>query len=1018
MSFVERWKYQLNLIADMNHRKHSSAAYVLIPVLFVYLGAFHSLPAVAAPISFAKDIAPVLETHCLQCHQPNILKGDFSLATREDLMASGNVVPGDPEGSRLPRMIQPGPNGEAPKMPKKGAPLSPKEVDQIRQWIADGAPWDAGRVLKEPSEADLSWWSLQPIAAVAPPDVPDAPPAWQANPIDRFLFAKLAEKHLTLSPEADRRTLIRRLYFDLLGLPPTMAAIETFAADTRPDAYERLVDELLASPHYGERWARHWLDIAHYADTHGFERDRPRDNAWRYRDYVIRAFNADKPYDQFLREQIAGDVLHPESAEAVIATGFLAAGPWDLVGQEETKSAALRRLARADDLDDMVTTVITATQGLTINCARCHDHKMDPIPQADYYRLTAVFAGTARGDRSVAPAWDAAQVRLAGIQRELDALLAKPLDLVDIVAGGDGYGTGKPYPAGIDIRTGAVANAKIAYVDGATPNAYTPVPDLPAVDGVFVPDGAGGQAITISSTGIQVDDLPDTSGKSWDHVLNGKVSSQDATDLDGVDYGAPPNRLLGFHANKGLTFDLDAIRSAQHVTQFHFRTVVGYGGKEGPTHADFFVYVDGALRAARRGFGRKDGGTPVEFDLRPDERFLTLVATDGGDAIGFDQVYFGNPELLIRDADAALSPEQQAAQATLRADQAQLLADYSPDAKPDRVYATLAKDIPQSHILMRGSPETPGNPVTPGALSCLTTLSADLGDDSLTEGERRLRLAQFITNPDNPLTRRVWVNRLWHNHFGKGIVDTPSDFGFGGGRPSHPELLDWLASQLLAEGWSTKAMQRLLLTSQAYRQESRADAFPSGAADPRGVDADNRLLWRMNPRRLPAEALRDTILATTGLLNPEMFGPGYRDFDMEEDYAPKYTYITPDGPALWRRSIYRFVVRSTPQPFMTTLDCPNPAVLTPARMTTTTALQSLSLLNNDFMLKQAGYFAGRVAQEAGDDAAAQVQHAFRLAFGRDPSEREATASQALIADQGLAALCRVLFNANEFVHVD
>lgn len=969
------------------------------------------------PPSF-QSVKAILERHCLECHQPNILKGEFSLATRADLVASGKMVAGNPTGSRLLEVIQPGANGEAPEMPKKGPVLSAAEVDLVRTWVAEGAPWPEGVVLKEPSKADTSWWSLQPIAPIEPPAVPNAPEAWQANPIDRFLYAKMAEKNLLPAPEADRRTLIRRLYFDLLGLPPTIEAIEDFAADSRPDAWERLVDELLASPHYGERWARHWLDIAHYADTHGFERDRPRDNAWRYRDYVIRAFNDDVPYDEFLREQIAGDVLHPESLEAVIATGFLAAGPWDMVGQDETVNASLKRMARADDLDDMVTTNITATMGLTVNCARCHDHKLDPIPQKDYYRLSAVFAGTARGDRTVSPPWDAAQVRIAAIQVELDALGPKPIDLADIVAGGDGYGTGKPYPAGINPQTGATVSGMAQGVE-ATPNAYTPVPDIAAVDGIFVPDGVAGQGITVSSTGIEVRDLPDTTALTWDYVLNGKVSLQASTQLGDTDFGAAPNTLLGFHANKGITFDLDALRAMTKLGAFRFKSVVGYGGGQVTTRADFFIYVDGALRAVRRGFSTKDGGISVEFDINAGERFLTLIATDGGDGLSSDQVFFGNPRLTPMGDETNLDPAQRAQRQSLLDERARLLATYPPDAKPDLVYATRAKDIPETHVLLRGNTETPGDAVTPGALSCLAMLAPDLGDDSLSESERRLRLAAWITDPKNPLTARVWVNRLWHYHFGKGIVDTPSDFGFGGGRPSHPELLDWLARQLQASDWSTKAMHRLMLTSQAYRQQSLVEGAPAaGYADPRQIDIDNRLLWRMNPRRLPAEALRDAILATAGTLNAAMYGPGFRDFTMEEDYAPKYTYITADTPELWRRSIYRFVVRSSPEPFMTTLDCPNPAVLTPARMTTTTALQSLALLNNEFMLKQAGYFAARIERETGADVTAQAQHAFRVAFGREPAEEEATAAQALVKAQGLAAFCRVLFNANEFVHVD
>jgi hypothetical protein len=973
---------------------------------------------------FLEDIAPIFEARCIQCHQPNILKGEFSLATSADLLASGNIVYGAPDKSRLLNAISPGKDGSAPEMPEEGPPLSADQVESIAKWVASGAPWPEGHVISEPSKADTSWWSLQQIpdqSTNVPPKTDSAPKSWQANPVDQFLYATLAEKGLSASPEANRRTLIRRLYFGLLGLPPTFEAIRAFEHDHRPDAYEHLVDALLASPHYGERWARHWLDIAHYADSHGFERDKRRDNAYRYRDYVIRAFNDDVPYDQFLREQIAGDFLSPEQQSAVIATGFLAAGPYDFVGQEETKSAVLRRAARADDLDDMLTTVMTATMGLTVNCARCHDHKLDPIPQKDYFQIAAVFAGTKRGDRSLEPAHDAAQIRGAAIDVALAALTPAPIDLVDIVGGGDGLGTGRPYPSGIDVQSGSLANEMIQYIDKAALNQFQHVPDSPFVDGVFVPDGKGGATIPISSTGLTVEDLPATSGKSWDHILNGPVSSQDLTTQNGVNFGKAPHRLLGMHANKGITFDLKAIRDAHNGREFRFSTTVGYGGGAEKTRADYFVYVDAKLRAARRKFGTKDQGNVVAFDIEAGERFLTLIATDGRDGIGHDQVFFGDPQLTIRgESVATLSPEQQVKKAELDAEKSALLVAYPPSRTPERVYATLAKEVPPTHIQLRGNPETPGESVDPGALSCFESLPVTFGKDSLSEGERRSALAAWITNPANPLSARVWVNRLWHHHFGTGIVDTPSDFGFGGGQPSHPALLDWLAAELQRKEWSTKAMHRLIVTSAAYRQKSSHsgnDGF-SEFAESRKVDGDNRLLWRMNPRRLEAEVLRDSILQVTGKLNTTMFGPGYRDFDYVEEYAPQYTYITADSDELWRRSIYRFVVRTTPQPFMTTLDCPNPAVLTPARLTTTTALQSLSLLNNDFMLKQAAYFAARVEDEAGDDVGGKIAHAFRLAFGREPETQERDGCAKLVAEHGLTALCRVLLNANEFVHID
>ncbi len=418
-------------------------------------------------------------------------------------------------------------------------------------------------VRAEPVEDDGKWWAVQPVMRPAVPKVPGGGQMTH-NPIDGFIRAGLAAKNLTPAPEADRRTLIRRLSFDLLGLPPVPEEVAAFVADPRLDAYELLVDRLLASSHYGERWARHWLDIAHYADTHGYERDQRRDNAWRYRDYVIDAFNADKPYDRFLTEQIAGDVLSPDKPDAVIATGFLAAGPWDFVGHIETKSEALRRAARGDDLDDMVTQVMTASVGLTVNCARCHDHKLDPILQREYYALWSVFAGVERSERPVNAA-EAEQyaARLTALNRErteldrtINRLAGDALDVADIVGGGNGHGTGKA-GRGIDPRTGKVQDKPLTFLDGVEANHYVRGPSA-FIDGVVIPNG--GQPVPIASTGLAVEDVPVTSGKAWDAIRHGPVNSQASTKLGGVDYATDGHTLLGLHANAAITFDLDAIR--------------------------------------------------------------------------------------------------------------------------------------------------------------------------------------------------------------------------------------------------------------------------------------------------------------------------------------------------------------------------------------------------------------------------------------------------------------------------
>lgn len=836
--------------------------------------------------------------------------------------------------------------------------------------------------------------------------------------VDAFVNAKLAAAGLKKSPEAERRTLIRRLSFDLHGLPPSPEAVAAFVNDPDPQAYEKLVDRMLDSPHYGERLAQHWLDIAHYADTHGFERDKRRDSAWRYRDYVIAAFNDDKPYDRFLREQIAGDVLWPDDETATIATGFLAAGPWDYVGQAETKSPVLRRSARALDLDDMTTQVMTSTMAMTVNCARCHDHKLDPISQAEYFQLLAVFAGVKREERVVSPAanarYEAEKARLTKERNEADFAIGRlegsGLNLADIVGGGNGLGTGE-LGAGIDARTGAVETRPFGALGNVKTNNFAKSA-FEFIDGVFIPDGADGVAeIPVSSTEITIAGLPKTSGEAWDMIRNGPVASQHSPELGGIDFTKDRHSLLGLHANAGLTFDLAAIRSSTGQTRMRFTAKLGYFGAAGGSHADAWIFVDGAKVAEFKHLKREDGLKPIDLSLPETARFLTLISTDGGNGYGMDQVGFGDP-VLKADPPRDISATDQQLLTELRKKKAQVQTNLAALGQPPKFYGVVAEtEMPEVRIQQRGDPESElGDPLEPGALSALAMLDPDLGDRESSESERRKALAAWITHPDNPLTARVIVNRLWHWRFGQGIVSTPSDFGGGGGAPSHPELLDWLAAELKNQNWSIKAMNRLILTSAAYKQDSRfANDAPGNA-----VDAGNRLLWRQNPRRIDAESVRDAVLFVSGKLNRERGGPGFKDFTYTEAYAPIYDYIIADEPGLWRRSIYRYVVRTTPDQFLTTLDCPDPANFTPKRMTTTTPLQSLALYNNDFMLRQARYFSERV-EAAGP---APVEQAFALAFGRAPTAEEARVAAEFIESESLFAFCRSLFNANEFVYVD
>ena len=986
---------------------------------------------------FETTIAPVLSAKCVACHQAGNAKGSFDLSTREGILRGGDggvgLVPGKPDESPVYTRSVPH-DGQRPEMPEKGEPLTEIEAAALRSWIEQGAVWPEKFVVQQKSKADQSFWSLQPMKEITPPDLIDAPEGWSKHPIDRFVWAKLRDKGLKPNRSTDPRTFIRRATFDLWGLPPTPEEVMEFdrdcresstnSADLLPDAaVERLLDRLLTSPHYGERWGRHWLDIAHYADTHGFERDQIRPNAWRYRDYVIQALNADKPYDQFLREQIAGDVLTPDDPNSVIATGFLAAGPWDFVGQVETQSDILKRASRAGDLDDMLTQVMTATMGLTINCARCHDHKLDPMTQEEYYRLTAIFAGVKRGERDVSPSQTQLWTRkkqeltdqLSRVRGEIAKLAGDGWSLADIVGGGDGRGSGKR-DYGIDLRSGQGTSEKLGYHRDLPVNQLQKVADpryineaRPFVKWIFIPDGRG---TVLIDEHTEVPRIPATTGHTWDVIRNGPLNAQVSTRLINVDYASTEHSILGLHANGGISFDLSRLHHENTEAGFTFTGVVGFGSGPGGagTHADFTVFVDQDLKFQKLKLKKEEVAT-LEIAIPAKASSLTLIATDGGDGIGHDLLFLGDAKISPVKTESEQSTADKRHLTDLREEATQLEKAIADLPAPNMVYAVVTETPPEVRVLRRGNPEDPQQAVLPGVLSCVQHAPAILGEDSLSEGERRRRLADWITHPHNPLTRRVLVNRLWHHHFGQGIVNTPSDFGYGGDRPSHPELLDWLAAEVLRSGWSLKTLHKTMMRSATYQQSSTIVTERSQ------LDSSNRLLWRQNSRRLDAESLRDAVLCVSGKLNRERGGPGFRDFQYTEAYAPIYEYITPDSPEFWRRSVYRFVVRTTPHQFMSTLDCPDPANLTPARVTTTTALQALALSNNEFMLRQAEFLASRLQVES-PDPAGQIALAFQLTFQREPTEPELSAARQLVERQDLFILCRALLNANEFVYVD
>jgi hypothetical protein len=697
-----------------------------------------------ATVDFARDVQPVLAKHCFQCHGPSDAESGLRLSSREAALQPADsgqsaIVPGDAKSSELIRRISS--DDEFERMPPDEPPLTAEQIRVFRRWIDQGANWQ-------------EHWAFQPRRNPTPPAVADAD--WVRNPIDAFILARLEANGLSPAPPSERLALLRRAHFDLTGLPPTPEAVAEFLADESPDAFERVVDGLLDSPHYGERWARHWLDLVRFAETNSFERDSVKPHAWRYRDYVIRALNDDKPYDQFIREQLAGDELPEPTADSIIATGFYRLGVWD-------DEPADRLLATYDHLDDLLTTVGQAFLGLTVNCARCHDHKIDPFTQQDYYGLLAFF-------HNLTP------MAKNGPQIEV------PIDL---------------------------------------------------------PDGQTGKALAVSERGPRA---------------------------------------------------------------------------------------------------------------------------------------------------------------------------------------------PETFVLLRGNPQVKGEAVAPSFPAVLDSRPATIvspAADTKTTGRRRV-LADWLASPDNPLTARVMANRIWQHHFGRGIVRSPNNFGQNGLPPTHPELLDWLAGQLIDHGWRLKAMHRTIMLSNTYQMSSQ------GNAQALERDPANDLFWRFDLRRLSAEEVRDAVLAINGRLNPQMFGPGFYEEISAEVLAGQsrpgdgWGKSPPDEQA--RRSIYIHAKRSLLTPLLEAFDLADPDSTCEARFVTTQPAQALAMLNGKFMNDQAAQFAVRLRREAGADTAEQIRLAWQLALGREPDEAGQQHALALIEtlqqrhglepDAALNYYCLLVYNLNEFLYLD
>lgn len=792
---------------------------------------FLLLPVIAVS-AFGQDLGAqaqaILQKNCVICHGAALQSAKLDLRTRDSMIRGGErgsaLNPGHPEVSRLYLFAA---GIEQPSMPP-GKKLEAEDLDVLRAWIRSGAKLDTAVEADSDREAALAKLEERPI-------LPEERAFWSFQPvqrpkasgIDELWLAALDAKGLKANPAADKRSLIRRVYLDLIGLPPTPRQVEKFLGDSSPDAFPKVVDELLASPHYGERWGRHWLDLVRYSDSAGYEFDRDRPTAHLYRDWVIQAFNRDLPYDEFLRMQIAGDLSGRR--DGIVAASYLRLGAEPNLKTEQT---------RMDELDDLLATTGNAMFGMTVGCARCHNHKFDPIPQRDYYRMQAVFF------------------------------------------------SGKPA-------------------------------DVPLVG----PDEVAKHKEEL---------------KAWNTMV--EPARQRKADFE------KPYRDRLLQEKKGKLAD--------------------------------YIKVALATPPEKRTEGQRLNAIQVEKTLRVEEKEVEAILTSE-DRPKWDAL---KTELEAFDKSKPVLPT------ALGVDE---------------------KKIEPSYFLHHGSVDSKGTRMDPGVLS----VACD-GEWEFAGKNRRAAFAEWVASPNNPLTARVMVNRLWQHHFGEGIVRSVSNFGKTGERPTHPQLLDWLASEFVVRGWSVKTMHRLMLNSRAYQMSS--DDRPDGLR----ADPENRLVWRQARTRLEGEVLRDSILAVAGTLDTKMGGPGIHPYIDPSLWAGSSGRTWPGkpntDPDTWRRSVYIFQKRTIQVPIMELFDAPNGIVSCARRNRSTIATQALILMNNDFVLDQAKRFAASLEREAGPDRPAQVKLAFELAFSRPPSSKELTEAVAFLKAGSLTDFAQTIFSLNEF----
>lgn len=1105
----------------------------------------------ATSIDFERQIRPLLIKRCGECHGSAEQNSGLRLDAKNAAFKGGDSGPvitrGKSSESELVRRITSTDPDE--RMPPEEPSLSKTEVELLRRWIDMGATWPETDYDREAAhDPRLEHWAFQPLRKFpqSPTEMSIDDIRNSAARIDQYVAVKLAEHGLQPSPQADRRSLIRRAYFDMIGLPPSPEDVARFVASDDPNAFESLVEELLDSPRYGERWAQHWLDVVRYADTHGFEVNTPRPNAWPYRDYVIRAFNEDKPYDQFIREQLAGDAY-----EADAATGFLVAAAVLLPGQIG-KDEESKRLARQDSLDEMIVGTSATFLGLTIGCARCHDHKFDPITAQDYYALQAFFAGVRYGDR---PIRDTAQKeRLAAARKlgdrikTLDSKLQEfePIafagrtliideedkERVSILKtpngpGSNPAGTARGYlnDAGSSTRVGNISKGRYTWwnnVSGQDVLTYGP-----HVEGHFrlwLSWGAHGSGVHTRDARYVLDDDGDLKTTADQHEL-AKVDQYYPVGIStgttekkplwsGLSYAGivelkPDSRLIvrGGETGTGITADVIVLQeidtsagsdgthstsaatpapmlpqlrepvNAQTNTE-RFRPVAAKfirfttfetidDNKHQPCIDELEVYEvsadprnialaslgtvatssgnysetgkhqlkhvnDGRYSNDRSWISNEYGSgwvqlefpTTVEinrvvwgrdrtskFKDRLPTRYRIETSQDGRDwttvAHHDDRVPMGTPFdphrtlMQNRKANADTDPT------TLITEREQLTKQKAELETVQTVYGGQFGTPGKTFVLRRGDPEQPVAEISSAVPELFK--SPKIPEDA-PEQSRRTQLADWIASPKNPLTARVMVNRIWQYHVGRGLVETPSDFGLNGTRPSHPELLDWLANEFIASRWSIKHVHRLILLSKTWQQSSFVDAASAK------LDGDNKWLWRFSSRRLEGEAIRDCMLAVSGELNLKTGGPGFNFFKSRgglSGFPPVAEFSAEE----MRRMVYAHKIRMERVPVFGAFDCPDAGQATPRRTQSTTAIQALNLFNSPFVADRAAKLAARIQNETPKDSKQQIRRVFEVTFGRQPTEVERSAAAATVGDYGLETLCRVLFNSSEFLFI-